>query len=214
MSDSHDAAICDFKKVLNQYTIKACCGRPYVRVSKLTEWLRSKYYDKWTQADRLLEAAYRHRVLPALPINKEELCDGEDCCLILFSILLDLGRGELINQLRRQDKVDRHFPINLLELTRIFRDMNIEDADMVAEAFDRLQWKFFPARLDLGAREYPPNRVLPFCRKAPINDKGGTAQLFQIEVLEEFVSPKLREAVEQSRYENDDDKLGPVSHYP
>jgi hypothetical protein len=69
-------------------------------------------------------------------------------------------------------------------------------------------------RLDLGAREYPPNRVLPFCRNSPINYKGGTAQVFQVEVLKEFVSPKLQKAVEQSRYDRNDDNLGPVSYFP
>jgi len=221
MEDDHQAAIRDFRAVLDKYTLKAYCGRAYVLVSRLTRWLNSKCPSAdYTQADRLLAAAYQKRAMtiPGLPISKDDLCDRSEGCLVLFSLLLDLGRGELIHELHGREKFDRKFPIDLAQLRSIFRDMGIADAEKVAEQFDRLQWKYFPAMLNgQKGRQYPQNQILPFTKRAPINEKGGTAQLFQIEVLEEFVGSRLRDSMKESRYdvtgEDDDDGFGPVSYH-
>ena len=71
----------------------------------------------------------------------------------------------------------------------------VTDAMAVAQAFDQLQWKYFPIILDFSkGRQYEKGRILPFVKKAPINHKGGTARVFQVEILEEFVSARLRSA--------------------
>jgi hypothetical protein len=215
--EQHQAAIRDFRRVLNEYTVKAYCGREYVLVTRLTTWLKSQCPSgDYTQVDRLLAAAYRNRTVPGLPINKDDLCDLNEGCLVLFSLLLDLGHGDLIHKLQGREKFDKKFPIDLTQLRPIFREMGMPDSDRIAEEFDYLQWKYFPAILDgQKNRQYPQNRILPFTKRVPINEKGGTAQLFQIEVLEEFVGPKLRHKMKQFRYdvigEDDDDRLGPVS---
>jgi hypothetical protein len=42
--------------------------------------------------------------------------------------------------------------------------------------------------------------VIPICRKEKINNKGGTAPLWQIEVPEEFVGPRLRDVIPSARF--------------
>jgi hypothetical protein len=210
----HDLAIREFKAKVIECTDEAICHRQYVLVSKLIQWLKSKVRSggyETSQASRLLDAAYRRRITPALPITKEQLSDGEDRCLLVFSILLELGRGELIDLLWRREKVDKRLPIALLDLQDTFQALGVRDPYRVAEAFDDLQWRFCAAKFELNmGREYPRQRIMPIRRKLEINEKGGTAQLWQIEVLEEFVGRELRDAVKASAYDPKDG-LGKVS---
>jgi hypothetical protein len=91
--------------------------------------------------------------------------------------------------------------------------MSEEEAEKLAVDFNREQWRFCPAKFELEmGRNFGKDRVLPFFIKEPINFKGGTASLWQIEVLEEFVGLKLRKTVRSSRYNSRKDSLGYVSH--
>jgi hypothetical protein len=155
-----------------------------------------------TQASLLLNAAYQHQNRPARPIDTEELFDDRAGCILTFSILLELGRGDLVHWFWRWERGDKQLPIDLVSLRAIFRDMQTPNWVQYAEAFNDVQWKYCAPKLDLNnGRQYPEQRIMPFRRKKQINKKGGTAQLWQIEVLEEFVEPKLREAVTKSRYD-------------
>ena len=214
----HEKAIDDFRKTLKGCTVEASCGRPLVLVTRLTTWLMEKCeMEDYTQVERLLDAAYQERTAtsPGLPIKKDNICDNNDSSLKLFCILLDLGRGELIHELTRREKTDKNFPTELPRLIDVFRFLG-EEATSVAASFDHLQWKYFPAILERNTgKEYHQNRVLPFTKIVEINSKGGTAQLFQVEVLEDFVGPNLRDEMKRFRYDvtgkGDDDGLGPVS---
>jgi hypothetical protein len=213
----HDAALLEFKAALAKNTKKAACGRHYVLVTKLRNWMKSTIdpADDRTQAGRLLAVAYRRRDKPDLPITLEQLSDGEDRCLLVFCILLELGWGALIDEFFRRDKVDKHLPISLLSLQEMVLTMHIYSPNTLADDFDKLQWKYCPARIELNmGRDFHKNRILPFCKREEINNKGATAQLWQIEVPEEFVGPKLRAvraAVKDAKYDDPNDDLGPVS---
>lgn len=97
--------------------------------------------------------------------------------------------------------------------------MGASNSDQRATDFDNIQWRFCPAQFDLDmGREFWKNRILPICSRQPINlTKGGTAKLWQIAVLEEFVGKELREVVKNSVYDpkvyggQHQDNLGPVS---
>src|SRR5438552_644353 len=93
----HDAAIGDFRDVLKACTVKGVCGRHYVLVSRLTDWMKSSQGSNKTQVERLLAAAYRNRGQPALSFAEEHISSGDSCCLLVFSILLELGHGELVD---------------------------------------------------------------------------------------------------------------------
>ena len=193
--------------------MQATCGRSYVLVAKLTKWLRSKV-GYTIRASRLLQAAYRDRAKPGLPITAEQLIPGEHyCCLIVFSILLKIGAGQLVHTFQRAEIVDGALPIDLRSLKIKLAAVDSNIAEELISKFDEMQWRFCAVKFDLDiSRDYVKNRIIPICRKERINSKGGTAQLWQIEVQEEFVGHKLREVALSSRYDDPKDDFGYVSH--
>ena len=212
-SSEHNAAISDFTNKLREYTTKGVCGRPFVFVERLIQWLKSDGGAGGSQASRLLAAAYPKADPTFLPITTEQLCDRAEGCLLIFSILLQLDWGDLIDEFWRREKVDKNLPIDLNWLRNTFKELRLPkfDADELAFRFDYFQWKYCPARFDLNKGwTFIPKRIIPICRRVEINQKGGTAQLWEIEVPEEFVGKKLREVVKESRYDHEGGN-GPVS---
>src|SRR5438552_694600 len=61
MADHDDAAIRGFEVKLQECTKRAYCGREYVLVQTLTNWLKSG------QVGRLLAAVYPQQILPLYP---------------------------------------------------------------------------------------------------------------------------------------------------
>ena len=218
ITHDHDAAIGDFRAKLQDCTVRAACGRNYVRTGMLTDWLSDKVGlgSKTTHATRLLLAAYRDRIGPGLPISSEALSSGEARCLLVFSILLDLRLGQLVDSFQRLGIVDKRLPVDLLSLQEKISAMDLpqmeEGPKSLAERFDDTQWRFCAAGFDLRlAWEHPKNMILPIFKKEKINDKGGTASLWQVAVQEEFVGHKLRDAVRNSRFRDSRDNFGWVS---
>jgi hypothetical protein len=219
---AHDAVIRDFQATLRDCTVPAACSRSYVRTTKLTEWLKGQVgpSSHTTQASLLLEAAYRHRKQPNPPVSSEEISSGENCCLLVFSILLKLGLGELIDRFQRVSIVDKNLPIDPEILQNRLQAMDLAPYQLanvanLAEEFDAIQWRFCPAMFDFRVGlDHLPNRIIPIFKKEKINDKGGTAQLWQISVQEEFVSGKIRKACSNSRFHDAKDGFGWVSLIP
>lgn len=206
-----DDVVFDFNKKREELTQTASCGRNYVLVEQLSAWLKNKRQDDKieSRAELLLKEAYRDRKEWGYPILAESVCNGDRRCLLVFSILLACGSGKFIHQFRSHDIIDRHLPMDLAQLRKKIRAMNLSDQPGLADRFDSLQWQFFPVKLEFDDQNvYPEKRILPICKKEKINEKGGTAQLYQIAVQEEFVGPNLRSAVASSRYE--DNEFGTV----
>ena len=182
---------------LDEYTRRAACGRHFVLVDRLQDWLRSPVEGDGTYADRLLHSAYRKRPTPGLPMTSDKLKAGDDCCLLVFCILQKIGRAHLIDIFSRKQKIDRLLPISQNDLKAIADDVN--DADLLSE-FSELQHRFRPARFDLrGSTEWNEDMVVPIYRKDSIK-KGGTAQLWHIDIPEEFVGQSLRDVSSGSRF--------------
>ena len=198
----HDSSIREFKAKVQSYTKPAVCGRSYVLVSKLIQWLRSPVNagTETTQISRLLFAAFRDRRF--LPIAPETCSIGDRSCLLVFSVLLEIGFGHLVHAFQRLDIIDKHLPTSLLTLReKLYDRKDIPDGDKLATVFDQAQWRFCPAKFELHVGEdFVEHRILPICKKDKINNKGGTAKLWQIEVQEEFIGPKLKDAVSNSRF--------------
>ncbi|OBT55671.1 hypothetical protein VE04_06921 [Pseudogymnoascus sp. 24MN13] len=215
----HSSAIADFRAARKKYTQKAACGRNYVLVKKLKLWLESNGTDGRSQASRLLDFAYRKRSRhrPVLPITREILCDSHNGCLLVFCILLELDRGHLIDEFLRQDLCDKYLPINLHSLQEKAATMVTSDSKSLANGFNNLQWQFCPVTFDMRRRKFGADFILPYHKKDKINDKGATAQLWQVEVLEEFVGPYLARALskdgEDGKYNDTNDGLGPRYHF-
>ena len=211
-SDNDDEIIRDFKKKCKELTQKASCGRDYVLVERLSEWMESRWrsHRPETPAGLLLKAAYRDRKEMGYPIELESVCSGEDRCLLVFSILIVCGFGKFIDKFRSRDIVDRHLPMTLVQLRKEIGAMKIDNGYELADSFDSLQWQFFPVKFEFDSQKaYPRNRILPICKKEIINKKGGTAQLYQVAVQQEFVGQSLRNSVPSSLYH--EEEFGPVS---
>ncbi|KAL8687353.1 MAG: hypothetical protein Q9224_005177, partial [Gallowayella concinna] len=198
----HDSCMRELKAKVGACTMTAVCGRSYVLVEELTQWLRSKAHPgkSTTQLGRLVIAAYRDYNGIA-PSSTDKLMEQDSYCLVIFSILLLLGRGNLIHVFQKHNILDTHLPIPLQQLQSKFETARISDAKQLAADFDEKQWPFCPAKFDFHySQEYNEHKILPICKKEKINEKGGTAQLWQIEVKEEFVGHHLKQAVSFSRY--------------
>lgn len=114
---------------------------------------------------------------------------------------------------QRQGIVDHHLPMDLGILQSKLRSLKeLPDPEEFAVRFDEMQWRFRPVQLDLEMGYfYEENMTIPIHGKKRINSKGGTAEVWQIFVLEEFVSEDLRKLVKTSRFDNPKDDLGYVS---
>jgi len=207
----HSAAYLDFKSELKDCTFTAVDGRSFVLVDRLTLWMKSESRSGNSHLSRLLAAAYPNLDQADYPITQEELSQPSDFKhLLIFCILVEIGSEELLMKFfKKREKSDANLPIDLRWLVSSLKEMGVEHHEQAAAKFDKTQWKYCPAILELNMRgSYLSNHIMPFSRKERINSKGGTASLWQIEIPEAFVGPKLREAVPWSRYR--EEKLGQV----
>ena len=219
MRHMSNAGILDeFKAQLDRHTKEANCGRHFVLVDSFQTWLRSPI-EEGTHAGRLLHrVAYSNRQEPGLPITTDTFRAGDDCCLLVFCILLVLDRGYLIDKFSEKGKVDRLLPLAPDDIQAVLRSQNEEDTGVVS-AFLELQNRFRPARFELHrSNHWDENVVLPIHQKNPIK-RGGTASLYQIIVPEEFVGKNLRSVASGSRFnananaEEDPDWVRPFSYH-
>ena len=200
-SSHYARAFSDFRAQLGQCTQTAVCGRNFVRITKLKEWLQS---DSPIPGKSHLEL-----LLPKDPVSPQPLVTGDMLiarnALVTFSILLQLEHTEHIEIFLDAGFVDARLPINLSELRTDLQEAQIADAENVSRSFAREQWRFCPAVFELDAMErYRQERILPIVRHSIINNKGGTAKLWKIEVLEEFVGESLRPLVARSKFKVND----------
>jgi hypothetical protein len=203
---SHERIMGDFSAMLKTCEMTAICGRTFLRVEKLKDWL-----DK--NAETLLWAVYMPEDHINLPISPRQVRRSDTYALLVFSILLELGHGNLIDTFHHVHLVDR-LPIDLATLESRLKRSKLSEADALnlADNFDQIQWRYCPPKFRLEHREdYRPTEIVPIFKKEAINTKGGTATVWQIVVLEEFVEKDLRDAVPTSKFNTTDDHYGWVS---
>ena len=130
-------------------------------------------------------------------MNRKLITEGQYKCLLVFSILLELDQGALIEDLRSHEVNDASLPIGLPVLrTRPGFKMH----PGLAERFEQAQWKYCPLKFELDERRpVYADHVIPICLKRKINE-GGTSHVYEIVVQEEFVSKALAESVPRSRF--------------
>ncbi|MCJ1308075.1 hypothetical protein MMC25_001726 [Agyrium rufum] len=200
---SPDVAFHDFYAKLKECSVKAVCKREYVLVSRLVQWLKSlRPGEQDSQLTYLLRVTYSQRVEPGLLIDAERVCNSNQSAVLVFSILLELGHGNLIDDFQRYSILDRCLPISLWDLRdKLSRFVRTSDvAEDVAVRFNVSQWRYCPATFDdIMRKVYEKDRIIPICARFQINEKGGTADLWQIVVHEEFVGKELRKRVEYTR---------------
>jgi hypothetical protein len=188
-------ALAEFAAKAQEFNQTAVDGRSYVLVEQLRKWMRepslTQLDNKFvTNTDLLAHAAYFGKK-DFRPIEPSKISDlGSDCCVIVFSILLDLELGHLIDLFSKKTIVDCRLPQDLSSLKKSLK--GLQDGEQVAERFNERQWKFCPAIFSLNMeKEYFENQIIPICRKTHLNS-GGTAHVWQIEVQSEFVDKNLQ----------------------
>ena len=194
-----DNRIEEFHHKLKSLTKQAACRRSFVFVEELKKWLLDPDH---TRVGDLLIAAYAGQLLPPPNISGINSIES-DCSLLVFSILLSIHHGHLLDIFSRNIN-DRDLPTEHAGEARIQKFLDrehIPNAEEVARKFAQTKWSFCAPVFDLRTgHDYGTEVVLPIHKRRLMNDKGGTANLWEISVPEEFVSKKLRKAVADSRF--------------
>lgn len=180
-----------------------------MRVKQLKQWLRSTLdQEGTTNLHLILDYLFsRHWSLRDL-FSKDDNMRID----IVLCILLTIDQGKMVTQFQNNQLVDKYLPINYHYLREML-------GERLAEDFNNAQWKFVPASFDIRSLKIKSQQVLPIHQKESVlkdrrgkpYQKGGTAELFTIEVLEDFVSEKLKSAIQRPPYSSEQDDLGLVS---
>ena len=211
-----DGAFRDFKQALKRMTVTPTYhgAKPFVLVHSLKKWWASSWdgHDM-TQAERLHHAVYKQSGGPFGPISASQLSKD---CLRVFSILLDLGRGELVHKFHQSYIEDSRLPVSNLDdvhytITQMGLDLDDAEARKLAQEFHAKQWSFCPIDLSIDmSKDLHEKYIMPICQKQKINEKGGSATgIYLIEVQAEFVSAELKKSA--SKYNSKEDGFGFVS---
>lgn len=207
-----EAIIKDFQGVLKRCTKVAVCGRHFILVEKLQKWLRTAKDpsdpERTTHLDLLLQVAFPTRVLPGSLVDPNALLPGDNCCLLIFCILQQIGCVKALPFFSRIGNVDRLLPLRPDSVRDTFQAACKDDRDLQAKSSSlidellKLQYQYSPAKFNLyqGADWDDEHKVVPICEKKSINKRGGTAELWQIAVPEEFVGHTLRDISSGSRF--------------
>ena len=171
----------------------ACaCERPFICTVSLHQWMKdTEKGESKTNVERLLEKV---KVIRAgFP---ESILDGKYRCVLVFSILLEQNRGDLIYIFQNAEIIDKYLDkpkYNLSELQYQLEKYRIPDVDGIIKEFEYDKWDYCPARLELHMRRRFEDLLrLPFCARMKVNDKGGTACVYQVAVQQEFVSDEIK----------------------
>jgi hypothetical protein len=138
-----------------------------------------------------------------VPIPAHTLSDGPQSCLLIFSILLELRHGELIDIFVRLDLTDHALPLDEARLARL------ECSADLKRAFYAAQWAYCPVLFSLDmARDLDDHAILPIHQKRLVS-KGATADVLIIVVLEDFIAENLRQRCRRASFHAAD--VGTVS---
>lgn len=153
-----------------------------------------------TNTQRLLQALYSQQIQP---ISASKISDrGQDCCVLVFSILIEIGLGHKINKVQHE-LVDNNLPETLFKLKEVFQSISPTRYLEYAEKFNSAQWKYAPMnfRYDME-KTFPEEYIIPICRKNQIGE-GGQGRVYGIVVQEEYVCDRLKDCLpkdEHTRY--------------
>jgi hypothetical protein len=160
--------------------------------------------------DELHDKTKSHRQFP-FPVDFRNILEGEEACLLVFAILLERDWGELIELFQDAGINDKSlgYPIRDDQMQQLVERRAPPE---IIRDFERLKWDYLPPHLtfQMKGRFEGHNVVMPFCRRKPVNDKGGTARVYHVSVKEIFIDdPGLRSVLAKSLY--NDPEYGQVS---
>ncbi|KAI1089040.1 hypothetical protein F5B19DRAFT_468927 [Rostrohypoxylon terebratum] len=205
------------QNLTKQWKSKAYCGREYYRTAEIVRWmLRRDPAQPRSNVELLLTEAYYQSGSLRHP-SSEEISDGEERCLVVFAILLELNYGHLIDIFQRWKIIDKRLPMHDGSFTRThleikLKESGIENAKSLSECFLEKAWLYCPCRVEFGMNDafLDPDHgrwIMPFCKRQPINVRGGAAQVWEVAIQESLVDRKLAMAAGRSAYM--DEEHGP-----
>lgn len=206
-SISQTQLIAEYRQFVQECEVQSFCGRQFIRIRRLREWMEPRKSD-------LLFEAYRRREPWEQP-SIHKIWDDPNGAWLVFAILLEINHGDLIDLFLRLGFRNLPIPRDMLrqQLAQYAVEPHFtrEEVDRIVELVDKRQFAFCPVHLDIGHDKYYSERyILPIHSRKVINHKGGTASIWQVEILEEFLEPGLRRVLERSRFESDANPPGIV----
>lgn len=198
------------RKLKEEWKQKAVCGRHYVLINDLKKWMNEKNGVANNCAE-LLRAEYQdHKRSYQQPLQASQVCsDTEGCCLV-FGILLDIGRGNLLDLFHAAKIFDDHLPIAdyyYNDLKEQLAEARFSDADIskIVSNFHSSKRAYCLAELKPRSDSFHHGKwILPISKKQRINNKGGTAAIWQILVKSEVLPKELKDKVPHAEINDED----------
>lgn len=194
----------------------------------MEQWMESPARNRspTTNGTKLLEelhAQILRRPSGSVFPRKDYFFTGDTSCVRIFGLLLRRKRGHLIDIFHRSKTYDKVLDLRRNQydadhpaLRQQLRYHNISQSEMdsIIEEFEHDRWEFCPPldKLKLhGPNDFDHTQViLPFCRRTPINNKGGTAKVSWVTIQKDLVTDTgMREALQNSEFQ--DELFGSVS---
>jgi hypothetical protein len=197
-----------FLSHLKSLTGRSDSGQQYIRCFSLTEWLLSNQTPQATYLDLLVESAYSDVFI--VPVDPWQISYRKKPSLLVFSLLLELGRGDLIQHFLRKDLTDNKLPFSKVSLEQASPSGSANDVNFMAQVYEK-QWAYCPLKfqLDMGL-DLPASTIIPIQQKRRVNSKGGSSIIWDITVPEEFVGETLRQAATPTKIMDFSDNPSPV----
>lgn len=201
-----------FLSMLKKCAMHNAIGQVWINTRLLKKWMLEKAGQQATNLKLLIDFAYSE--ITNTSIDLDELTNSINDSLIVFSLLLEHKHGFLMHKFHDHGLNDSRLPFDKNILGELLIKSVSEthwDASLDSQILST-QWKYCPVIFDLDmALELPDGAVLPVVQRQRINDKGATAQLWEVSIPEDFVGSKLRQAASSARFSSVSDNLGPVS---
>ncbi|OTB00362.1 hypothetical protein M426DRAFT_236804 [Hypoxylon sp. CI-4A] len=188
-------------KLAKEWKSRAYSGREYYHGTEIVNWmLRTDMNKPATNAGLLLTEVYLQKSYD-LQYNPSKISNEENRCLVVFALLLELEYGHLIDVFQRYDIIDKKLPKrDMSENKADFQKAGVQVPADFWIRFEELMWQYFPCplKLEMSSVFLDPNHgrwVMPFCKRQRVNEKGGTAQVWEVAVQEAHVPRRLAKAV-------------------
>ena len=196
----------------------ACdCIRRVINVSAVTAWWKSMTPDLAKQNRLWLLLDDSKLIQPHSSDVKESRSSGNYAHILVFSMLLEQGRGHLLGRFVDSEIDDRSLANTTEGSEQRLRKLLAEShsstqVDQVMDDFHRARWAYCPLSLTLHMdQNLQGSKIIPpFCHKIRLGHAGGTASLYWIAVQRDLISDNaLAFALRDSLYT--DETYGEVS---
>jgi len=217
--NQYDRARKEFLAVLDKFTRKAVCGRPFILIRKLKRTLEtsrsaflsdSESLNFKSDFDRLWKSSFFRLTAEPPDVSEEKLSR----CTSLFFLLVELDLPELTPHFLHNGIDDKALPLDRATLCQKIGDASAtrpQRCNFTADAWAKFtddflakQYRWCPVKLELNLERRDVGRqVLPFYEKIAITShdrpSANGSTLWMIEVPEDFVETQLAEELPDAK---------------